>query len=55
MIIPRFRAWRVEKDREVIMTPDGPVIAEKGAVIAVAVAGSVEAAARLLREGLESE
>lgn len=48
--VPRFRAWKVQRDREVFSTPEGPVIAERGAVVALVVADSFEAASsRLLR------
>lgn len=30
-------AWRVTKDREVFVTPDGPVIANKGDILMVVV------------------
>ena len=33
----RFKAWTVTKDREVIMTADGPIIAQRGEILAVAV------------------
>lgn len=46
--VPRARIWKVQKDREVFMTPEGPVIAEKGAYVALGVADSYEEAAKLL-------
>lgn len=45
----RFRAWKVERDREVFMTPEGPIIAERGAVVAVAVGERFEDVAALLK------
>lgn len=45
----RFRAWTVERDREVIMTPEGAVIAERGSVVAVAVGDRFEDVAALLK------
>jgi hypothetical protein len=45
----RFRAWTAEK-RVVIMTPDGPVIAECGDVVAVAVGPTFEHAIELMRQ-----
>lgn len=45
----RYRAWTVQKDREVIMTPEGPVIAERGSVVAVAVGERFEDVAALLK------
>jgi hypothetical protein len=47
--VPRVRYWKVQKDREVFLTPDGPVIAEKGSVVAIAVGDSFEDTDKLLK------
>lgn len=47
--VPRFKAWSVAKDREVFMTPSGPEIAERGAVVAVIIADRWEEVAEIMR------
>lgn len=46
--VPRYKAWKVQKDREVFMTPEGPIIAERGAVVAIAIGESFEHVSGLL-------
>jgi len=53
--VPRFRAWKVQKDREVFMTAEGPIIAERGAVVAIVVADTFEAATSKLSKLLDQE
>ena len=53
--MPRILVWKVQKDREVFSTPSGLIVAERGAVVAIAVEDSFETAGRLLKAFSEYE
>lgn len=53
--VPRFCAWKVQKDREVFMTASGPIIAERGSVVAIVVEDTFEAATAKLAKLLDKE